>query len=148
MGPDGVWRRIRWGNVARVAGLVALALVVAVWPRLRGAPPRLPPAAPVPLGGAPAAGAGEVAAAGKRPARAEPRRPRGAKGVRVKRPPRGARPPRRHAGRAASPKRPRVVRKRVAAARPPRRARPPPRMPPPPRMQPPRPVHPPVQARL
>src|SRR5919201_2238089 len=52
MGPDGLWRRIRWGNVARLTALVALAIVVAVWPRLRGGPPRLPPAAAVPLGGA------------------------------------------------------------------------------------------------
>jgi hypothetical protein len=51
MAPDGVWSRIRWGNVTRLAALVALAIVVAVWPRLRGAPPRLPPATAVPLGG-------------------------------------------------------------------------------------------------
>ena len=43
MGPDGVWRRIRWDNVARLAALVALALLVAVWPRLGGRGPRLPP---------------------------------------------------------------------------------------------------------
>ena len=44
MGPDGVWRRIRWENVARLVALVALGLVVAVWPRLSGRAPRLPPA--------------------------------------------------------------------------------------------------------
>jgi hypothetical protein len=52
MGHDGLWQRIRWGNVARLAGLVALALVVAAWPRLRSGPPRLPPATAVPLAGA------------------------------------------------------------------------------------------------
>ena len=49
MGPDGVWRRIRWDNVARLAGLVALALVVVAWPRLSGRAPRLPPATAMPL---------------------------------------------------------------------------------------------------
>src|SRR3954467_12405235 len=50
MGPDGVWRRIRWDNVARLAALVALGLVVALWPRLGGRGPRLPPATAVPVG--------------------------------------------------------------------------------------------------
>jgi hypothetical protein len=54
MGPDGVWRRIRWDNVARLAALVALALLVVAWPRLGGRAPRLPPGTDVPLGGEPA----------------------------------------------------------------------------------------------
>src|SRR6476661_8634002 len=32
MGADGLWRRIRWANVGRLAGLVALALLAAAWP--------------------------------------------------------------------------------------------------------------------
>jgi hypothetical protein len=58
MRSDDVWRRIRWGNVARLAALVALGLVAAAWPRLGGDPPRLPPAEPVPLGGGEAGGIG------------------------------------------------------------------------------------------
>ena len=53
MGPDGVWRRIRWDNVARLAALVALALLVVAWPRLSGRPPRLSPATAVPVATAP-----------------------------------------------------------------------------------------------
>jgi hypothetical protein len=53
MRSDGVWRRIRWGNVARLGALVALAVLVAAWPRLGGDPPRLPPAEPVPVAGSP-----------------------------------------------------------------------------------------------
>jgi hypothetical protein len=54
MGPDGAWRRIRWDNVARLAALVVLGLVVAVWPRLSGSGPRLPPVTAVPVGAPPA----------------------------------------------------------------------------------------------
>jgi hypothetical protein len=53
MGPDGVLRRIRWDNVARLLGLVALALLVVMWPRLGGRAPRLPPPTAVPLASAP-----------------------------------------------------------------------------------------------
>jgi hypothetical protein len=52
MRPGGAWHRIRWGNLARLGALVALALLVAAWPRLGGPPPRLPPAEPVPVAGA------------------------------------------------------------------------------------------------
>src|SRR3954468_16896782 len=41
-------RRVRWGNVARLAAaLAALALVLA-WPRLKSPAPPLPPGAPTP----------------------------------------------------------------------------------------------------
>jgi hypothetical protein len=35
--------RIRWGNVARAAALVAAVALVVAWPRLRSDPPPLPP---------------------------------------------------------------------------------------------------------
>lgn len=41
--------RVRWGNVARVLGLVTLAVLVGAWPRLRGEGPRLPPEAAEPV---------------------------------------------------------------------------------------------------
>jgi hypothetical protein len=67
MRPDGVWRRIRWGNVARLAALIALALVVAAWPRLGDDPPRLPPAEAVPIaGGASEARVRDAGGEGKR----------------------------------------------------------------------------------
>ena len=53
MGPNGVWRRIRWDNVARLAALVALVLLVVAWPRLSGRAPRLPPATAIPVAAAP-----------------------------------------------------------------------------------------------
>src|SRR5918996_4766161 len=68
MRADGLLRRIRWGNAARLAALVALALVVAVWPRLGADPPRLPPAEPVPI----ARGAGERLGGGERSGRRIP----------------------------------------------------------------------------
>ena len=51
-------RRIRWGNVARVAAVALAVGLVVLWPRLRSAPPALPPAGAVPLEVAPAAPAG------------------------------------------------------------------------------------------
>ena len=88
MGPDGVWRRIRWGNVARLVTLVALGLLVAMWPRLGGDPPRLPPAGPVPVGAVERAGAGGAERAGggeaERPG-VEAKRP-GVGAAKVKRP--------------------------------------------------------------
>jgi hypothetical protein len=108
MAPDGVLSRIRWGNVARLAALVALAVVVAVWPRLRGGPPRLPPASAVPLGGASAGAEREAAAephaVAKRRARAKAAAERA---VRAKR--------RERAERASAAKR-RAEAKRQAAA--------------------------------
>jgi hypothetical protein len=38
-------RRIRWGNVARAAALVAVVVLVVAWPRLRSEPPAIPPPA-------------------------------------------------------------------------------------------------------
>ena len=44
--------RVRWGNVARAAALLAAIALVVAWPRLRSEPPPLPPepavAAPIP----------------------------------------------------------------------------------------------------
>ncbi|MDP9401127.1 MAG: hypothetical protein M3P39_09350, partial [Actinomycetota bacterium] len=56
--PTSLRARIRWGNVARALALVALAALVALWPRLRAPEPVLPPAEAVPVvAQAPAAGA-------------------------------------------------------------------------------------------
>ncbi|MGK2937266.1 MAG: hypothetical protein ACSLFR_05630, partial [Solirubrobacteraceae bacterium] len=46
--------RVRWGNVARVLALVALAVIIGAWPRLRGAEPALPPTAAEPVVAVPA----------------------------------------------------------------------------------------------
>ena len=84
MRSDGVWRRIRWGNVARLAGLVAIAAAVAVWPRLGDDPPRLPPAEPVPLaGGAQRARVGDAGGEGERALGGERKRARAGKRARV-----------------------------------------------------------------
>ena len=82
MRPDGVWRRIRWGNVARLAALIALALVVAVWPKLGDDPPRLPPAEPVPIagGGSEARASGAERGRGGERARGGERRREGKRG--------------------------------------------------------------------
>ena len=42
-------RRVRWGNVARLAGVPALLALVVLWPRLAGEPPAVPRGAPVPV---------------------------------------------------------------------------------------------------
>jgi hypothetical protein len=44
-------RRLRWGNVARAAGVVVLITVVVGWPRLAPPEPRLPGPEAAPLGG-------------------------------------------------------------------------------------------------
>ena len=52
MEPDGplpLRARVRWGNVARAAALLALAAIVIAWPHLRAREPALPPAHPTPL---------------------------------------------------------------------------------------------------
>ena len=41
--------RVRWGNVGRAGGLLALVVLVLAWPHLRAPEPALPPAAPVPV---------------------------------------------------------------------------------------------------
>ena len=51
---------------ARLAGLVALALMVAAWPRLRSGAPRLPPATAVPLVGTGGAERARCGAGGRR----------------------------------------------------------------------------------
>src|SRR6187200_1991782 len=88
MGPDGVWRRIRWDNVARLAALVALGLVVAVWPRVSGRGPRLPPATAMPLAPAPTGKARASSGAGgsaERRARVERRAAAERRAARVER---------------------------------------------------------------
>src|SRR4051794_28058982 len=55
MGPD-VLRRVRWGNVALTAAVLAALAAAIAWPRLAPAPSKLPPDAAAPLverGGAP-----------------------------------------------------------------------------------------------
>lgn len=52
--PSNLLARVRWGNVARVLALVALAVIIGAWPRLRGAEPELPPTAAEPVVAAPA----------------------------------------------------------------------------------------------
>jgi len=41
--------RLRWDNIARAAAVVAVIALVVAWPHLKGAPPRLPPAAAQPV---------------------------------------------------------------------------------------------------
>jgi hypothetical protein len=41
--------RLRWDNIARAAAVVAVIALVVAWPRLKGAPPSLPPAAAKPV---------------------------------------------------------------------------------------------------
>jgi hypothetical protein len=53
MGSD-LGRRIRWGNVARAAGLAGVIVLVVAWPRLRAAPPRVASGEAVPVETAPA----------------------------------------------------------------------------------------------
>ena len=50
MGPD-VLRRIRWGNVGRLAGAATLLAAVVAWPRLAPPDPALPGNAARPLDG-------------------------------------------------------------------------------------------------
>jgi hypothetical protein len=50
MGPD-VLRRIRWGNVGRLAGAAALLAAVVAWPRLAPPDPAMPGNAARPLDG-------------------------------------------------------------------------------------------------
>jgi hypothetical protein len=45
MKPD-LLNRVRWANVGRAAAVLAAAVLVVAWPRLRGAPPALPPSTP------------------------------------------------------------------------------------------------------
>jgi hypothetical protein len=53
MGFD-VVRRVRWGNVGRAVGAVALVAAVVAWPRLAAAPARVPEREAVPVVGGPA----------------------------------------------------------------------------------------------
>lgn len=52
-GPPPLRARVRWGNIARAAALLALAVLVLAWPHLRADPPALPPARAVPVTPAP-----------------------------------------------------------------------------------------------
>ena len=53
MPSDSLLRRVRWGNVARLAALPAIVALVVLWPRLSPPPPRLPAAAAAPVAPAP-----------------------------------------------------------------------------------------------
>jgi hypothetical protein len=81
MGPD-LLRRIRWGNVGRLAGALAVIAAVAAWPRLAPPQPALPDEVARPLDGLGAAPTATPPAdlIGPRPPRAvrrpRPRRPR------------------------------------------------------------------------
>jgi hypothetical protein len=81
MGPD-LLRRIRWGNVGRLAGALAVIAAVAAWPRLAPPQPALPDEVARPLDGLGAASTATPPAdlIGPRPPRAvrrpRPRRPR------------------------------------------------------------------------
>jgi|SRR5947209_2859524 len=85
-----VLHRIRWGNVARLAGAAAALALVVAWPSLRPREPPLPPAAavPVPQGGAPVTG-GER---DEEPREARGRRKRRATRAPARRAPRAHRP--------------------------------------------------------
>jgi hypothetical protein len=58
MGFD-VLRRVRWRNVGRVVGAVALVAAVVAWPRLTAPAPRVPGSQPVPLVGPNVVGRGD-----------------------------------------------------------------------------------------
>src|SRR4051794_24700803 len=79
MGFDGL-RRVRWGNVGRAAGAVALVAAVVAWPRLTPPAPQVPGSEPRPLVEAPPAGLREGAVAPReragRRAATPPKRPR------------------------------------------------------------------------
>jgi hypothetical protein len=74
-------RRLRWGNVARTAGVVALAAVVVAWPRLAPREPDLPGSDVAPVTKEPPAGDDEMT---QRPERgwAHPNRAPGASAAR------------------------------------------------------------------
>src|SRR3954453_16069382 len=55
-------RRIRWGNVGRLAAVLGVAALVVAWPRLAPAPPRVPAREPVAVEPAPTARPDGVAA--------------------------------------------------------------------------------------
>jgi hypothetical protein len=44
-----LWRRLRWGNIARAAGVLGVAAAVVAWPRLAPEAPRVPGPRAVPL---------------------------------------------------------------------------------------------------
>src|SRR5688500_10375276 len=81
MGPD-LLRRIRWGNVGRLAGALAVAAAVAAWPRLAPPQPALPDEVARPLDGL-----GGAAPTATPPAeRIGPRPPRAVRRPRARRP--------------------------------------------------------------
>ena len=41
--------RLRWDNIARAAAVLAVVALVVAWPRIKGAPPALPPAGATPV---------------------------------------------------------------------------------------------------
>jgi hypothetical protein len=134
MGPE-VLRRVRWGNVALAAAVIAALAVAIAWPRLAPGPSRLPPDAAAPLVGtgvAPpedeARGRGE-AAPGTERSGAEPRGG-AADGKRTAKPGRnGAGRKSRGTSRRGKPRAHRGgERRRKPRTQPPRHATPPPRV--------------------
>src|SRR5215217_5003123 len=99
--------RIRWGNIARLAGALAVLALVVAWPRIAAPPPRLAGDEPVAVGGrdVDAVGRDEGSTDGARRREAKPRagtqrraatRPRRRAGTRPRR--RAGTRPRRRAG--------------------------------------------------
>jgi hypothetical protein len=95
----GMRRRVRWGNVGRLAAGIAVLALVVMWPRIAGRAPAVPDGTAVPV--APVAEGSEREPAAPRPPRlgATPRR--GAED------PRGVRPPGTNEGDAGKRDRPR-----------------------------------------
>src|SRR5688572_10617839 len=95
----GMPRRVRWGNVGRLAAGIAVLALGVMWPRIAGRAPAVPDGTAVPV--APAAEGTEREPAASRPPRlgATPRRRAGA--------PRGVRRPGTNEGEAGKRDRPR-----------------------------------------
>ena len=116
MGPD-VLRRVRWGNVALAAAVVAALAAAIAWPRVAGSPPALPGDSAKPLVGAEDTAAPprpENPAPRVKPVRSKPaRKPHAHPHKHASKPRRASTPPR--PARRAPPPSP-----RVAATAPPR----------------------------
>src|SRR5262245_15797432 len=89
-------RRVRWGNLGRVAGLAVVVVLVVAWPRLEPAPPKLPGdgARPVVVDGRGSAPRGEK----ERPVRRRQRVRKRRRVTAAKVPKRARRAPERRAG--------------------------------------------------
>src|SRR4051812_36451053 len=65
--------RIRWGNVGRLAAVLAVVALVVAWPRIATPPPRIAGDAPVALGGAKRPAGPRARAGGQQAGRQRPR---------------------------------------------------------------------------